>query len=314
MSIHRFRLMAALAALLLALQTVLAACNMPAANQTPTTDPNAIRTSAAQTIQAGGAQQTAAAQSTQTQAAQLTAQASQTQPPLVATTPPSSPPPGPTSPIVTSPSVPPGSGPTISVSLDTNCRLGPSTDYDVISRLAVGQYTTIHGRLADNSWWYVADPRRAGQYCWLWGQYATVQGDIASIPLVAPPPTPTYVATGVEFLAAFSNVHGCGSVDVAVIQINNTSAAIFRSMHIVVKDPITGSVVGEDETNAPFMSSGADCPPGLNHLDPGRTAFVASPLDDLLPSGAEVRAIITLCTDQNLGGDCAESRVVFEIP
>jgi hypothetical protein len=317
MSIQRFRLSTTLTALMLIIQIALAACNMPATSQSPTPDANAIRTSAAQTIQAGGAQQTNQAQSTQqanqTQAARLTAEAPQTEPPVVATTPPSSPLPGPPSPAVTSPPLAPGV-PTINVSVDTNCRLGPSTDYDIISLLAVGQTTTVHGRVADNTWWYIADPRRAGQYCWMWGQYAIVNGDVASIPVVAAPPTPTYVAGQAEFVAAFSNIHSCGGVDVAVFQITNTSEEIFRSVHLVIKDPLTGLVIGEEESNAPFMGSGADCPPGLNQLAPGKSAFIASPIEDILAIGADARAIITICLDQNLEGGCAEVRVNFEIP
>ena len=94
--------------------------------------------------------------------------------------------------------------PSISVSEDTNCRRGPSPDFEKAGFLLVGQTSTVHGRNQAGDWWYIANPRKPGSYCWLWGQYATVQGDTTAITLLTPPPPPQPVAGYVNEEYGFS--------------------------------------------------------------------------------------------------------------
>ena len=82
----------------------------------------------------------------------------------------------------------------ISVSVETNCREGPSQDYSRVGYLLPGQTSTVHGRNDANTWWYIENPKKPGQYCWLWGEYATVEGDLAGLVVVTPPPPPAPVA------------------------------------------------------------------------------------------------------------------------
>jgi len=81
-------------------------------------------------------------------------------------------------------------GPTVSVSVDTNCRSGPGKQYDIIGALLVGETAQVVGRTADGQYWIIKNPDRAGE-CWLWDYYASVTGPTDPLPIFTPPPTPT---------------------------------------------------------------------------------------------------------------------------
>jgi hypothetical protein len=80
--------------------------------------------------------------------------------------------------------------PTVSVSIDTNCRRGPGKQYDIIGALLVGETAQVTGKSADGIYWIIQNPDRAGE-CWLWANYATVTGPTDALPVVTQPPTPT---------------------------------------------------------------------------------------------------------------------------
>ena len=80
--------------------------------------------------------------------------------------------------------------PMVTVSQATNCRMGPSTQYDQISALDVGQSAQIVGKYTAGNYWIIDTPGGSGT-CWLWGQYATTSGNTGSLPEMVPPPTPT---------------------------------------------------------------------------------------------------------------------------
>jgi len=84
--------------------------------------------------------------------------------------------------------------PMVSVSVATNCRVGPGLAYDQISVLLVGQQAEVVARSADGNYWVIRNPAGSGT-CWLWGFYATVTGPTAGLPVWDPPPTPTPAAT-----------------------------------------------------------------------------------------------------------------------
>jgi uncharacterized protein YgiM (DUF1202 family) len=80
--------------------------------------------------------------------------------------------------------------PMAEVSVATNCRTGPGRIYDWVSVLDVGKQVEVVARNASGTYWVVKNPGGAGT-CWLWGNYATVSGPIAGLPVWAAPPTPT---------------------------------------------------------------------------------------------------------------------------
>lgn len=83
--------------------------------------------------------------------------------------------------------------PTVSVSTNTNCRTGPSTQYDLVGGLNVGQTAEVVGKSTSTGYWIIRTP--GGGTCWLWGNYATVSGNVAGLPEYQIPPTPTPTKT-----------------------------------------------------------------------------------------------------------------------
>ncbi|GAB4422845.1 MAG: hypothetical protein Kow002_12350 [Anaerolineales bacterium] len=95
--------------------------------------------------------------------------------------------------ITSTPTITPTGTPTVpmvSVSVDTNCRTGPGVVYDYLTALLVGEKAQVIGKYTSvsPSYWII---KKGATTCWLWGQYATVEGDLSGIPEMVPPPSPT---------------------------------------------------------------------------------------------------------------------------
>ena len=98
----------------------------------------------------------------------------------------------PSTPTITS-TLPP-SIPMVSVSVDTNCRTGPGVVYDYLTGLSVGEKAEVVGKYTSvtPTYWVI---KKGSITCWLYGQYATVEGDTSNLPEMVPPPSPTPVPT-----------------------------------------------------------------------------------------------------------------------
>lgn len=80
-------------------------------------------------------------------------------------------------------------GVSLTVSKNTNCRTGPSTQYPVVGGLYEGEIAEVVGKSMDGGTWVIVDPHGTGT-CWLWGGYATVSGDTDCLPIVDMPSLP----------------------------------------------------------------------------------------------------------------------------
>ena len=84
--------------------------------------------------------------------------------------------------------------PMVTVSVNTNCRTGPGVIYDLVGGLLVGEQAVVVGKFTSTNYWIINNPDSSGT-CWLWGQYATVTGNIPGLPEYTQPPTPTPTST-----------------------------------------------------------------------------------------------------------------------
>jgi hypothetical protein len=84
--------------------------------------------------------------------------------------------------------------PTVTVSVNTNCRTGPGVVYPLVGGLNVGQSAEIIGKRTGTNYWIIKLPSN-GAVCWLWDEYATVSGNVANLQEYAIPPTPTPTIT-----------------------------------------------------------------------------------------------------------------------
>jgi hypothetical protein len=196
--------------------------------------------------------------------------------------------------------------PQVSVSVATNCRVGPGKVYDRVGALLIGQVAEVFGRDATGTYWYIRNPSQSNGFCWLWGEYATVTGNFAALPMFTPPPTPTPMAA---FEADFDGLETCAGwwVD---LKLTNTGGISFASVSLTVRDTVTDIVVSMytdvfNNINGCTDSSTKDV------LNPGANHIVSAPAFAYDPSGHKLRATITLCSRDGQNGTCITETIKF---
>jgi hypothetical protein len=196
--------------------------------------------------------------------------------------------------------------PQVRVSVATNCRVGPGKVYDRVGALLVGQAAEVVGRDYTGNYWYIRNPNQSNGYCWLWGEYATLTGNFAALPMYTPPPTPTPMPA---FEADYGGLETCAGwwVD---LKLTNTGGISFESISLTVRDTTTDIVVSmySDVFNDIDGCTGSSTRDVLN---PGANRIVSSPVFAYDPSGHRLRATITLCSRDGQNGTCITESIKF---
>jgi len=202
--------------------------------------------------------------------------------------------------------------PRIRVSENTNCRSGPAASYDFLGALRVGQVAEVAARSTVPDYWYIHNPDRPGEFCWLWGEYATLEGDPGALPAYTPAPSPT---PSIDFILYLNSFQPCGSDTQVVFTIQNISGTTFMTGQIHIFNLSNSTdIYGPLLDRHPFAPGSTDCPPGHgNVLLPGAAAYIVAPLGTP-PTGVAARATIKLCTGDYLGGDCLTKTIDFNFP
>ncbi len=196
--------------------------------------------------------------------------------------------------------------PQISVSVATNCRVGPGKVYDRVGALLVGQVAEVVGRNSTGNYWYIRNPDGNPQFCWLWGEYATLTGNYTVLPMFTPPPTPTPVP---NFEASYSGLESCSGWWVDV-DLENTGGINFKSVSMTVRDTVTNTVVSI-YTDGFIDNSGCLNTENRSNLQPGTTRTISSSLFAYDPSGHKLRATITVCSETGNSGTCVSQVITF---
>jgi len=196
--------------------------------------------------------------------------------------------------------------PQISVSVPTNCRVGPGKIYDRVGALLVGEVAEVFGRDPTGNYWYIRNPDSNAGFCWLWGEYATLAGNFTILPVYTPPPTPTPVPA---FEASYAGKDTCVGwwVD---IKLENTGGISFRSVSLTLRDLATDIVLFVN-TNGFTDISGCLDSSTKDVINPGDTRRISSPAFAYDPAGHEIRATITLCSNAGVSGTCVSRTIKF---
>jgi hypothetical protein len=203
--------------------------------------------------------------------------------------------------------------PQISVSVPTNCRVGPGKVYQQVGALLIGEFAQVYGRDPTGKYWYIRNPDSSSGYCWVWGEYATVVGNLAFLPVYTPPPTPTPTFTPTpapDFEATYTNLDTCIGWWVE-IRLQNTGSISFKSMGLTVKDTVTDVVLADfkdDFTNL----DGCLTSKKWDTLGVDNTHVISAPAFDYDPSGHKIRATIILCSDDSQNGTCVTKTLNFK--
>jgi hypothetical protein len=196
--------------------------------------------------------------------------------------------------------------PLISVTVPTNCRVGPGKVYDRVGALLVGQVAEVVGRDLNGNYWYIRNPSSSNGYCWLWGEYATVTGNFAVLPVFTPPPTPTPMPA---FAADYDGLETCSGWWTDIV-VTNTGGVTFESVSVTVRDRDTDVVVSM-YTDVFHDIDGCSDTSTRERLNPGDTRVVSPPVFTYNPTGHPMRATITLCSRDGQNGTCVTETFNF---
>lgn len=203
----------------LVLITILAACNMPQADQI--LPPGEVQTSAALTVEA---------LMTPPQATSTAGQAILPDTPASTSTPTA----GPTGTVTPTYSVP-----MLRLLENTNCRTGPGQDYPIVNTYLVWKELEIVGAYPQENYWLVKSPESPGGQCWLWGEYTEVSGSSWAVPSVTPPPTATKAPPVAPSIQEWTFSCNVGQVTVSI---KWTDRAVDESSYRIIRD---GQAVAE---------------------------------------------------------------------
>jgi hypothetical protein len=204
--------------------------------------------------------------------------------------------------------------PLISVSVATNCREGPGKAYAIVGALLVGETAQALARDPTGEYWYIPNPDAYGEYCWVWGEYATLTGLTASLPVFTPQPTPSPTATPTPspgFNAEYDGLVSCTAEWWPEIVLENTGQLTFRSMEITVRDTVLDTSVS-DETNGFKDRPNCSTSTSKVSLAPGKFVTISSPALEDDPHGHKLRATITLCSETGQDGTCITEKIDFK--
>ncbi|WKZ46783.1 MAG: hypothetical protein QY306_13285 [Anaerolineales bacterium] len=200
--------------------------------------------------------------------------------------------------------------PQISVSVPTNCRVGPGAAYRRVGALLVGESAQVYGRDPTGRYWFIQNPDSPGNFCWLWGEYATVTGNFAVLPVFTPPPTPTFTPTPLpDIRVSYSGKDTCVGWWVE-IEIKNRSDVTFRSIALTVKDTVTNITISTSADDFTDLD-GCLTVNTNNKMNPGTTHIVSAPAFAYDPTGHKLTATVTACSEKGLNGICVSEQITF---
>jgi len=199
------------------------------------------------------------------------------------------------------------SKPMVRVSVATNCRSGPTTQYALLGVLQVGESAEVVGRSVLTDTMIIKLPSKPEVTCWLWAQNASVSGDISGLPIVSIPYTPTPVAS---VNVVYSATQYCLGLYRFKFQITNNGATTWESDRVSVTDQNTSITRTVSWDDFPYYSAACDSKTDLN-LEAGEVGFTTSDGFALDPTGHDITATILVCSQNGLAGTCLEKTVSF---
>ena len=198
--------------------------------------------------------------------------------------------------------------PMISVSVDTNCRTGPNVLFERVGILLVGETTEILGREPKGEYWYIRNPDMSDngvEYCWVWGEYATVTGNL--LPLLYMSPAPP---SAINFNVAYSKLESCNKTWWVDLALENKSGGLFKSIAINLSDADTLTATSLTQ-NSFTNKDGCNTIDTIDSLVAGGTFMVSSAPLGYNPSGHKLTVKVTVCTSADLQGNCLTRELTF---
>ncbi len=195
----------------------------------------------------------------------------------------------------------------LTLTRDTYCRKGTSSSSPAVSLLTAGQSAEIIALNPTRDSYYVVDPLHSNSQCWVWGQYATVIGDVQILPVFTSMPTATATFTptpAIDFSVSYVNTENCAPDYAFRFLIKNTGRATWQSVQITMTDVGHGTTTTH---TANTFNSYAGC--GLSgaqeDLTPGEEALILAIAPGQVnydPATRPFTASVMMCQMNGLGG------------
>ena len=200
----------------------------------------------------------------------------------------------------------------------TNCRQGASTYFPVIKTFDAGSVVEVIAVDPAGEYYFVqaAESRTGG--CWVWNEYSTIAGNVASLPIFTPMPTPLPTATNTPpprpiYTVEYAGLTACGTGWAANFRITNTGSITLQSIRIRnylegVADPFIHS------SNSFTTWSGGSKYAVLNEITKGVTMIVSTcqPGEFTIdPNWKTVKSEIYICPADDLKGTCTTTNLEF---
>ena len=183
---------------------------------------------------------------------------------------------------------------------ETNCRVGPAGNYDLVATYQVGQMLEVIAKDLGAGYWFVGNPEKPEELCYLLAQNITISGDTTALPKFTPRPSPTAAP---YFSVTFKKFDTCEGEDFTLFIIENLGSVPFRSAYIKVTDQKVNKSV-EQALNAFDLRVRCVLAKNIAPLEQGATGYLTSPPINWSARGNRLRAVIMLCTEKDLKGIC----------
>jgi hypothetical protein len=188
---------------------------------------------------------------------------------------------------------------------ETNCRVGPAGNYNLVAKYPVGQKLDLVAKDLGSAYWFVRNPDKPEEQCYLLTQNVKISGDPSALPKFTPQPSPTAAP---YFNVSFKKFDTCKGEKFATFVVENVGSVPFRSAYIKVTDQKVNQSV-EQALNAFDQIVGCVLAKNIAPLDPGATGYVTSPPFKWTVNENKLRAAIMLCTEKNLKGTCVTQNI-----
>ncbi len=188
---------------------------------------------------------------------------------------------------------------------ETNCRVGPAGNYELVAKYPVGQILEIVAKDLGAGYWFVKNPEKPEEQCYLLEQNIKINGDTSALAKFTPPPSPT---SAPYFNVSFKKFDTCKGDDFASFIVENTGSVPFRSAYVKVTDQKANKSV-EQALNAFDQFAGCVLAKNIAPLNAGGTGYVTSPSFNWVVNRDKLRAVIMLCTEKDLKGICVTQTI-----
>jgi len=140
--------------------------------------------------------------------------------------------------------------PMLKVLQQTNCRMGPGQDYEVVYTYLQWKELEIVGAYPQGNYWLVKSGESPTGTCWLWGEYVEVSGSYWVVSSVTPPPTATIPPPQAPVIEwEYFCSYATNDIDVSLkwkdVATNETGYRILRNGQVIAELPANSTSYNE---------------------------------------------------------------------